>query len=244
MPSLIKTRHFFLHKKQNHHTIKIVRNRIQGVAMMRKKVRTLSILSLIAMVSFSMTSYAGTWKQDTGGWHWQQKNGGYARGCWKNINSKWYYFHSSSYMAKSEWINNYYVGPDGAMYTQSLTPDGYMVDAQGKWIQGYYCKNLTERYNPSMAWCNIKDIKSISDGYEAVVEVVGGVDNTNTANPYKTIIRIRKDAIVHWQGEKEKTMSMEGYVHQQKKTTKILRFDNATMDKRGYVHTFFDGMYD
>ena len=69
--------------------------------MMRKKVRTLSILSLIAMVSFSMTSYAGTWKQDTGGWHWQQKNGGYARGCWKNINSKWYYFHSSSYMAKN-----------------------------------------------------------------------------------------------------------------------------------------------
>ena len=95
-----------------------------------------------------------------------------------------------------------------------------------------------------MAWCNIEDIKSISDGYEAVVEVVGGADNTNTANPYKTIIRIRKDAIVHWQGEKEKTMSMEGYVHQQKKTTKILRFDNATMDKRGYVHTFFDGMYD
>lgn len=39
-------------------------------------------------------------------------------------------------MAANKWINGtYYVGADGAMYTNATTPDGYQVGADGAWIK-------------------------------------------------------------------------------------------------------------
>ena len=61
----------------------------------------------------------------------------YAEG-WKLIDNQWYYF-AKRYgrvvptMAHDSWVGNYYVGSDGVMLTNCMTPDGYTVDASGLW---------------------------------------------------------------------------------------------------------------
>jgi serine-type D-Ala-D-Ala carboxypeptidase (penicillin-binding protein 5/6) len=47
---------------------------------------------------------------------------------------------STGSMAKNVWKtgaegNWYYLGPDGVMLTNTKTPDGYRVGADGVWIQ-------------------------------------------------------------------------------------------------------------
>lgn len=37
-------------------------------------------------------------------------------------------------MVHDKWIGDYYLGSDGAMLIGTVTPDGYRVDASGKWI--------------------------------------------------------------------------------------------------------------
>lgn len=39
-------------------------------------------------------------------------------------------------MLENRWVGNYYVGADGAMLVSTSTPDGYYVDANGKWVEG------------------------------------------------------------------------------------------------------------
>ena len=39
-------------------------------------------------------------------------------------------------MVENRWIGNYYLGADGAMLVSTSTPDGYYVDATGKWVEG------------------------------------------------------------------------------------------------------------
>ncbi len=52
---------------------------------------------------------------------------------WCKIGGKWYWFDSSGAMARSRWVGNYYVGSNGVMLTNTITPDGYRVGADGKW---------------------------------------------------------------------------------------------------------------
>ncbi len=66
--------------------------------------------------------------------------GGMAASWWyQDENGDWYYFRGNGAMAISSWIEwkgeYYYVGADGKMLTSTTTPDGYRVDANGKWIR-------------------------------------------------------------------------------------------------------------
>ena len=53
---------------------------------------------------------------------------------WEMINKNWYYFYDSGSMAKNEWVGSYYLGSNGKMLVNTITPDGYRVDKNGKWI--------------------------------------------------------------------------------------------------------------
>ena len=75
------------------------------------------------------------WKQDTTGWWWRNADGTWPAGEWKEVEGKQYYFEDNGYMAADKWIGNYYVGADGAMLTNTTTPDGYKVGADGAWIK-------------------------------------------------------------------------------------------------------------
>lgn len=60
-------------------------------------------------------------------------------GCWAKVDGQWYYFQPGGAMAASQWIYGkdkkwYYVGQDGAMLTNTRTPDGFYVNADGVWV--------------------------------------------------------------------------------------------------------------
>ena len=49
-------------------------------------------------------------------------------------------------MVHDKWIGDYYLGTDGSMLTSTVTPDGYQVDASGKWIPTIQAKNVFESF--------------------------------------------------------------------------------------------------
>lgn len=72
----------------------------------------------IALSQFvSISSYAAVWKQDAKGWWVDNGDGTYKKNEWYKDNGK-----------------DYYLGADGYMLTNTTTPDGYKVGADGSWI--------------------------------------------------------------------------------------------------------------
>ena len=97
------------------------------------------------------------WHESSGGWYYVRENGNRASGerltiegydYWFGDDGKmitgwhhaadggWYYLRPSfGGMKKSAWIEDggrwYYVGADGKLLTDTVTPDGYHVDANG-----------------------------------------------------------------------------------------------------------------
>ena len=53
--------------------------------------------------------------------------------------NQWYFLEANGAMAANKWIsyknNWYYFNANGDMAVSTITPDGYMVDANGIWIQ-------------------------------------------------------------------------------------------------------------
>ncbi|MCI8660830.1 MAG: hypothetical protein HFG54_11420 [Lachnospiraceae bacterium] len=86
----------------------------------------------------------GNWKRNNIGWWYEYANGSYPTNGWLMINNVWYCFDASGYM-RMGWIQAgdgkwYYCDEregttQGAMLTNTTTPDGYRVDANGVWIQ-------------------------------------------------------------------------------------------------------------
>lgn len=67
---------------------------------MRKAVKRLITLGTILclMVSSSIMSFAGEWKQNDMGWWYENDDGSYTKGNWQLIDNKWYHFNSDGYM--------------------------------------------------------------------------------------------------------------------------------------------------
>lgn len=83
-------------------------------------------------------SGASGWQRDKVGWWYRNPNGTYTVSNWQFINNQWYFFNSSGYMVTGwiRWKDNwYYCNASGAMLTNTTTPDGYRVDANGAWIR-------------------------------------------------------------------------------------------------------------
>ena len=67
-------------------------------------------------------------------------DGAYYTNRWFKNQDKDYYVDGSGKVVKNAWVGSYYLGEDGAMLTNTFTPDGYYVGADGlwspsKWIQ-------------------------------------------------------------------------------------------------------------
>lgn len=102
----------------------------------RRFVCALSLAAVSAALAVPALADGAQWKRNDRGWWYEEANGAYPTDAWRLINGKWYYFDAIGYMAESRWIGNYYVGADGAMLAGTWTPDGYYVDASGKWVEG------------------------------------------------------------------------------------------------------------
>ena len=102
--------------------------------------RLMCSVSAVAVSAFLvipvMAANEAQWKRNDKGWWYEEADGSYPTNAWKLIKDKWYYFDGVGYMVENRWIGNYYLGADGAMLVNTSTPDGYYVDATGKWVEG------------------------------------------------------------------------------------------------------------
>ena len=58
-------------------------------------------------------------------------DGAYYRSRWFKHKGKDYYVDGNGHVVKNAWIGSYYLGEDGAMLTNTFTPDGYYVGSDG-----------------------------------------------------------------------------------------------------------------
>ena len=54
------------------------------------------------------------WKKNSKGWWYSLPDGSYLKNTWKKIDGKWYYFKADGYMAEREYINGFWLSPNGA----------------------------------------------------------------------------------------------------------------------------------
>lgn len=91
--------------------------------MKRRTVKMTAVMMVSAILTIAATSaaFAGTWKQNAKGWWWQEDNGSYPISQWKWLDgnqdgiAECYYFDSTGYMMAN-----------------TTTPDGYIVNGDGR----------------------------------------------------------------------------------------------------------------
>ena len=87
------------------------------------------------------------WRQDSYGWWYQNEDGSYPAGCWKELTwngeKRWYYFNASGYMVSNDWkLDNgkwYYLGSDGAMVKScviQIKNEIYVFGVDGVMLEG------------------------------------------------------------------------------------------------------------
>ncbi|GAA0179335.1 hypothetical protein SH2C18_22240 [Clostridium sediminicola] len=81
-----------------------------------------------------------TWTQDSAkNWYYMGANGAMVANGWvqDGTSKKWYFMAANGTMEVNKWIVsggfNYYMGATGSMLTDTTTPDGYKVLANGTW---------------------------------------------------------------------------------------------------------------
>lgn len=102
-----------------------------------KKLATIALSAVLAL-SLSVPAFAGAWKNDGIGWWYQKDDGSYPANQWFQESGDWYFFNYLGYRVDNAWIGFYYLGKDGKMLHDTVTPDGHRVGSDGKWLNAPY----------------------------------------------------------------------------------------------------------
>ena len=84
------------------------------------------------------------WERIDGKWYYFETSGQMIENTWKMISGKWYYFNRSGHMLSNQWVGDYYLGKDGDMLKNTVTPDNYVVGSDGKWDKRF-SRELAEK---------------------------------------------------------------------------------------------------
>lgn len=99
-----------------------------------KKIGLVAVFLLTGTV-MGMTSFAGQWQQDAKGWWYQNGDGTYLANTWKWLDGN------------GDGVSEcYYFGADGYAVTNSTTPDGCTVNADGAWTENGIVKTKTGQW--------------------------------------------------------------------------------------------------
>ena len=88
-----------------------------------KKLAAIALSAVLAL-SLSVPAFAGAWKNDGIGWWYQKDDGSYPANQWFQESGDWYFFNYLGYRVDNAWIGFYYLGKDGKMLHDTVTPDG------------------------------------------------------------------------------------------------------------------------
>ena len=84
------------------------------------------------------TNAANEWLYLDGAYYWFDPDGSMATGWREFTDGSFYYLHPETGAMMTGWIQDvdwYYLGPDGRLWTNTTTPDGYQVNEYGIWVQ-------------------------------------------------------------------------------------------------------------
>lgn len=84
------------------------------------------------------------WEWINGYWYYFNTSGHMIENTWKMVGDKWYYFDTKGHMLSNQWVGDYYVGKDGDMLKNTVTPDNYVVGGDGKWDKRF-SRELAEK---------------------------------------------------------------------------------------------------
>ena len=84
------------------------------------------------------------WEYINGHWYYFNTSGHMTENTWKMIGDKWYYFDTKGHMLHDQWVGDYYVGQNGDMLKNAVTPDNYVVGSDGKWDKRF-SRELAEK---------------------------------------------------------------------------------------------------
>ena len=84
------------------------------------------------------------WEYINGHWYYFNTSGHMTENTWKMIGDKWYYFDTKGHMLHDQWVGDYYVGKNGDMLKNTVTPDNYVVGNDGKWDKRF-SRELAEK---------------------------------------------------------------------------------------------------
>lgn len=89
---------------------------------------TIAVTSLLSIFPIGVSAL---WKQDSKGW-WNTEGNSYSVG-WKKIDSKWYYFEESGYMAHNKIVDGYYIDSSGVGVV--TTKEDIPIKIPSDWIK-------------------------------------------------------------------------------------------------------------
>lgn len=125
---------------------------------MKKIVKRTALLMMAAamMAGTATTAMAGQWQKDAKGWWWQDDNGTYPKSGWQWLDG------NNDGIAEC-----YFFDSNGYMLSNTYTPDGYYVNADGAWIDGntVKTKNVTVAANQANVQAPTTDIYSGTYAY-------------------------------------------------------------------------------
>ena len=84
------------------------------------------------------------WERIKDYWYYFNTSGHMTENTWEMIGDKWYYFDTKGHMLHDQWVGDYYVGKNGDMLKNTVTPDNYVVGSDGKWDKRF-SRELAEK---------------------------------------------------------------------------------------------------
>lgn len=88
-----------------------------------KKKMTMLAATAIFTAAMATTAYAG-WEQDGTAWKYKNEDGSYSASCWQWIDGN-----------QDGAAESYYFDGNGYLLVNTTTPDGYMVNGDGAWVE-------------------------------------------------------------------------------------------------------------
>lgn len=141
------------------------------------------------------------WERIKDYWYYFNTSGHMTENAWKMIGDKWYYFDNKGHMLSNQWVGDYYVGKDGDMLKNTVTPDNYVVGSDGKWDKRF-SRELAEKakYFDIRKHSKKNSIEhfvlNYKTSYDTAVQFIDTVyPNYNYANNAKEEIKLTMDTI-------------------------------------------------
>lgn len=132
------------------------------------------------------------WQSYNGKWFYYNSSGEMLKKQISTIDGDTYYFDENGIMITKAWVQydgySYYFGADGKMLTNTTTPDGYRVDARGRYIEQFDEDEETKKNSNNIGPGSSSSGPSSSGSSNNLPDSVsysgptGGVNSNNTGS--------------------------------------------------------------